>query len=285
MSKIGYNKPNPADEGHPRGMRLQSDSVFFVKRKSSIVNWKSPMPFPSAFAEFYERIFPRDAAVERFLLSLVPRSASRVLDAGCGTGLYCDALSKQGHDVTGIDLDPAMIAYAESHYHGIRFQVMDLMDIGKLPGAFNMVFSTGNVLAHLNGTDLCRFLGTLWKKLEAGGVWFFQVLNWDFILGLPDYTFPVKKDMEKGLAFYRSYPRISEEKVLFRTRLIQHEKILFESETRMYPFRSGDLIRFHEKSGFRLVSQYAGYDRTPYKNNKDSANLFVFRKRVEGSHG
>jgi len=242
------------------------------------------MAFPPAFAGFYERIFPRDETVERFLLSLVPEPVSRILDAGCGTGLYCDSLSKQGHDVTGIDLDPAMIAYAESHYPGIPFQVMDLMEIGKLPGAFDMVYSTGNVLAHLNGTHLCLFFRALWNKLEPGGIWFFQVMNWDFILRRPEYVFQVKNDPENGLAFFRTYTRISEEKVLFRTRLIQHEKTLFESETRMYPFRSGDLIRFHEKSGFRLVAQYAGYDRVPFDAGSESANLFVFRKRVEGSH-
>jgi SAM-dependent methyltransferase len=221
---------------------------------------------------------------DRFLLSLVPGSASRILDAGCGTGLYCDTLVKQGHDVTGIDLDPAMIAYAQSHYPGIPFQVMDLMDIGKLPGTFHMVYSTGNVLAHLNGTDLRRFLGSLRKKLAPGGIWFFQVMNWDFILGRTEYVFQVKNDPENGLTFFRSYAQITEEKILFRTRLLQREKILFESETRMVPFRSGDLIRMHEKSGFRPVAQYAGYDRLPYDAGRDSANLFVFRKRAEGIH-
>ncbi|MBN1896001.1 class I SAM-dependent methyltransferase [bacterium] len=242
------------------------------------------MTFPSPFADVYEGIFPRDAAVERFLLSLVREPGSRILDAGCGTGLYCNALAQKGHDALGIDLDPAMIDYAKTHYPDARFKVMDLMNIGDLPGEFYMVYSTGNVLAYLNGIDLLKFLPVAWKKLMPGGIWFFQVMNWDYILALKEYVFPERHEREKGLAFFRSYTRITEEKVLFRTRLVRQDRILFESETKMFPFRSKDLIRFHEKTGFRLVSQYAGYDRIPYDAGRDSANLFVFRKRVEGSH-
>lgn len=43
------------------------------------------------------------------LLRTVP---SRILDLGCGPGLYANRLARMGHDCTGIDFSPASIAYA-----------------------------------------------------------------------------------------------------------------------------------------------------------------------------
>jgi SAM-dependent methyltransferase len=47
--------------------------------------------------------------IHRRVLSGVP---NRVLDLGCGPGLYTSRLSKLGHECVGIDFAPASIAYA-----------------------------------------------------------------------------------------------------------------------------------------------------------------------------
>jgi len=41
----------------------------------------------------------------------------RVLDVGCGGGLLCEALTRTGAAVTGIDMAPAMIEVARLHAH------------------------------------------------------------------------------------------------------------------------------------------------------------------------
>lgn len=38
----------------------------------------------------------------------------RILDLGCGPGLYTSRLARRGHDCVGIDLSPASIAHAEA---------------------------------------------------------------------------------------------------------------------------------------------------------------------------
>jgi SAM-dependent methyltransferase len=40
---------------------------------------------------------------------------SRLLDLGCGPGLYCRGLAEKEHTCTGIDFSPASIAYARQH--------------------------------------------------------------------------------------------------------------------------------------------------------------------------
>ncbi len=48
--------------------------------------------------------------IHRRLLSGKP---SRILDLGCGPGLYANRFAMLGHDCTGIDFSPASIAYAQ----------------------------------------------------------------------------------------------------------------------------------------------------------------------------
>jgi 2-polyprenyl-6-hydroxyphenyl methylase/3-demethylubiquinone-9 3-methyltransferase len=44
-------------------------------------------------------------------------AGQRVLDVGCGGGLLCEALTRAGAAVTGIDMAPAMIEVAQLHAH------------------------------------------------------------------------------------------------------------------------------------------------------------------------
>ena len=43
---------------------------------------------------------------------LLAGNPSRILDLGCGPGLYCSRLARLGHECLGIDYSPASVAYA-----------------------------------------------------------------------------------------------------------------------------------------------------------------------------
>ncbi|MDO3686233.1 bifunctional 2-polyprenyl-6-hydroxyphenol methylase/3-demethylubiquinol 3-O-methyltransferase UbiG [Micromonospora sp. C28ISP2-4] len=68
------------------------------------------------------------AGEARLLDALVPPGA-RVLDAGCGTGRVAAALAARGHDVVGVDADPALVEAARADYPGPRFLVADLSEL------------------------------------------------------------------------------------------------------------------------------------------------------------
>jgi SAM-dependent methyltransferase len=56
-----------------------------------------------------------DAHVEWIHKHLLGERPSRVLDLGCGPGLYTSRLAELGHECLGIDFSPASIAYATEH--------------------------------------------------------------------------------------------------------------------------------------------------------------------------
>ncbi len=92
------------------------------------------------------------AGEARLVDAMMPRRA-RILDAGCGTGRVGGALAEAGHDVVGVDVDPALIEAAEQDHSGPRWMVGDLAELD-LPAQgittpFDAVVCAGNVMTFL----------------------------------------------------------------------------------------------------------------------------------------
>ncbi len=70
-----------------------------------------------------------------------------VLDAGCGTGENALFLASRGHEVTGIDVVPVAVERARGKAQeqglGVRFEVADALDLGRLGRPFDTVIDSG----------------------------------------------------------------------------------------------------------------------------------------------
>jgi SAM-dependent methyltransferase len=90
------------------------------------------------------------------------KPASRVLDLGCGPGLYTQRLAEQGHDCLGIDLGPASIEYAVTQAAGIadrcRYICGDLMetDFGAGYDLITFLFGDFNPFPREQALDILR---------------------------------------------------------------------------------------------------------------------------------
>lgn len=99
-----------------------------------------------------------DLAGEGRLVDAMVGRGSRILDAGCGPGRIGGYLHSVGHDVTGVDVDPKLIAAAEKDHPGPRWLVQDLAEPG-LPALgdtapFDAIVCAGNVLVFVaEGTE------------------------------------------------------------------------------------------------------------------------------------
>jgi 2-polyprenyl-3-methyl-5-hydroxy-6-metoxy-1,4-benzoquinol methylase len=91
-----------------------------------------------------------DLAGEARLLDALVAPASRVLDAGCGSGRVGAELDRLGHRVVGVDADPVLIAGAQADHPGPRWLVADLADLDLAaqsePEPFDAAVLAGNVL-------------------------------------------------------------------------------------------------------------------------------------------
>lgn len=108
----------------------------------------------------------------RFVDAMVPRGAT-VLDAGCGPGRVGGRLAVLGHEVVGVDIDPALIAAAEADHPGPRWLVGDLSELDLaaqgIDVAFDAIVCAGNVMTFLDPTTRRRVVERLGAHLAPEG--------------------------------------------------------------------------------------------------------------------
>ncbi|KWX20882.1 SAM-dependent methyltransferase [Mycolicibacterium wolinskyi] len=114
-----------------------------------------------------------DLAGEARLIDAIAPRAARILDAGCGPGRLGGHLFEAGHDVVGVDVDPALIEAAEQDHPGPRWLVGDLAELD-LPARgiaepFDVILSAGNVMTFLAPSTRVEVLARLRAHLRSDG--------------------------------------------------------------------------------------------------------------------
>lgn len=114
-----------------------------------------------------------DLVGEARLIDAMASRGARILDAGCGPGRVGGYLAAAGHDVVGVDVDPALIAAAEHDHPGPRWLVGDLAELD-LPARgifepFDLIVSAGNVMTFVAPSTRVQVLSRLRAHLADDG--------------------------------------------------------------------------------------------------------------------
>lgn len=238
------------------------------------------MSFYSTFADYYEQVFPFRDAVYGFLKEHAGPGGSRVLDAGCGPGHYCGRFASDGFQACGIDLDEAMIRAAKARYPEASFSCLDIRAIASTGSGFSLVWSIGNVLAHLKPDELADCISGIYGMLSPGGRWVMQVMNWEPLLDCKAFRFPEKmvRADERICRFSRAYTAIGEDAVTFSFSLTSGSEVLFEERLTLYPSTAEKILHDHRDAGFLPVGSYSDYEMSPVRDDPGSGLVMVFRK-------
>jgi SAM-dependent methyltransferase len=148
----------------------------------------NPRPAADALARFYPATYypldgrptPEARAIAAGLLARVTSwldttcaPAPRLLDVGCGTGLFLHLAQERGLDVEGIELSPSAVAYARENY-GLQVQEGTLAS-ATLPESSFHVVTMWHVLEHL--PDPVAALRAIERALVPGGLLLVGVPN------------------------------------------------------------------------------------------------------------
>ncbi|WP_124727084.1 class I SAM-dependent methyltransferase [Staphylospora marina] len=109
-----------------------------------------------------------DPAWRGFMEQVIDWRGKRVVDIGCGGGIYTKEMLRLGAEhVVGIDFSEAMLSVAKTEHKGIEFRKGDACDTGLVAGSFDLVFSRA-LIHHLR--DLTAYFREVFRILKPGGI-------------------------------------------------------------------------------------------------------------------
>lgn len=190
--------------------------------------------------DIWERLWKRgvytNPVTEAFLSSLPP--LSKVLDQGCGTGVFTVELLRRGHSVVAFDVVPEGVKVVREKVEGMKqpkgtvdLFVGELTTKTYLPEEFDGIIDYYS-LQHLPQATQEQLLESMTLSLKAGGLLLLALFSTKQFLDRPDRYQQVgavgwKLEMGEGTRYF-------------------------------YPWTSADLVRHLKGLGLQVLSTYEG---------------------------
>jgi SAM-dependent methyltransferase len=112
-----------------------------------------------------------------FVLSRLPERPCRILDVGCGTGVFLEKAVAAGFDATGLDSSPEMVSIAARRVGAERVRVGRMQEITERT-AYDAVVSLSWSFNYVSSFDEAReVLGRFFDALRPGGRLILQIAH------------------------------------------------------------------------------------------------------------
>jgi SAM-dependent methyltransferase len=228
-----------------------------------------------------------DSHVRR-LLQLLPRAPARVLDAACGPGLYAVLLAGAGHEVTGIDINPAALRHARLLSAPRRgrgraiFKRTDLLEAVPPAHLFDAAILIYHVLEAFPRRQQPVVLRRLATMLTPGGRLIVEMrLRPDH----PPGRIPWWDVVEQSVLSDRRHLLIGDSTYdVRRNTYVLREFAIFDDGAVASQQTSGWLCpvdgipRLFARGGFQVTAMYDGWSRS--RGNALSESLLVVARRI-----
>lgn len=215
----------------------------------------------------------------------VLKQGNRVLDLGCGPGLYSSQLCQRGMEVTGVDISKRSIdyamQYAEENGLNIEYRCVDFFDID-YAGEFDAVLQIYGEMSTFSDDKRDELLMKIRKALKMNGLFIFDVstraqrmkegLKNHWYVSEGGFWRPGKHVVLKQGFDYAEYDVWLDQYIVVDDDQVSVYRNWFHDYTLLS-------IRWVlEKAGFNLVHVWNDLTGTPYKEGGDWIAI-VGRKR------
>lgn len=231
------------------------------------------------------RRFERIDAHVAWLHEIVGERPTRVLDVGCGPGLYTSRLAALGHECVGIDFAPAAIAYAEAESARLgsacRYRCEDVLG-ADLGSGFGLATALFGDLDTFPADDAGRLLRRIGAAVAPDGVVVIEVHTAAAVhrMGTGGSS---RRALASGLFARRPHVLVEESNWLPAERIAQRRFRVVDAATGTAKVHSVTTqARRYEtilgEAGFGVVQYPLGAE--PWVG--DSFRVLVFRRRAPG---
>jgi SAM-dependent methyltransferase len=223
----------------------------------------------------------------RRLRRLIPATPSRILDAGCGPGLYAVELARLGHHVTGVDVSAPALRHARSLVRDAKpsgsaaFLRADLRDVELAPGTFDAALLVYYVIEAFPRAIQPLVLTRLANALGSDGVLIAEMRLrpqqppgrlewWDAV---PSSLLSDRGHLLLGDSVYdqRRHTYVLRDVAIFDNGTVS----VRQTSAWMCPF--GSIPRLFQRGGLRVVAMYDGW--TGETGSPASESVLVVARR------
>ncbi|MFX1564450.1 MAG: class I SAM-dependent methyltransferase [Promethearchaeota archaeon] len=215
----------------------------------------------------------------------------RILDLACGSGRHAIALAKEGHEVIGLDISPAMIAaathHAEKNNVKVQFHTADMQNVKTtVKGSFDLIMCLGNSLALLpSHAALKTTLQEVKSLLSKDGYFISQTLNFEEIRATNFRFFPLKSGVSAAgneVIFARFFQPHSNDlsSTLVFTAFVKTDSgwKTITREQSVLQLTQILLNKILRAVGFTHLESYADYQQTQF-SRPNSRNLILLTQK------
>lgn len=242
------------------------------------------MAFYEEISKYYDLIFPVSRDTVEFIKSSIGDPPKAVLDIACGTGGYSIELSKNGYNLTAVDLDKKMIEglkeKANATESSIKFLQADMLKLKEKfdECEFDAAYCIGNSLVHLSSIhEIKNFFIEVRKLLKKQGVFIFQIINYDRIISKNIKSLPTIVNQSVPLKFDRFYVYDKQiNKVIFKTILCADNKTI-ENSIYLTPLMYDEAVSLLKEAGFTEICAYGDFKKSNFDND-NSYSLVIEAK-------
>lgn len=188
----------------------------------------------------------------------------KILDLGCGPGIYAELLAKKGHQVTGVDVSSRSIAYAKNSAStqdlDIEYHCKSYLKVELPESAFDMAILIYCDYGVLSPCDREALLKKTFNSLKPGGLFVVDVFSpahyQDYAEGFgAEYA-------QSGFWSEKPHAVISKQKIYPDHHYLERYLVITEKEYRSYniwnhAFSALELAGELEAVGFEEVKLYA----------------------------
>ncbi|MBD3335930.1 MAG: methyltransferase domain-containing protein [Candidatus Eisenbacteria bacterium] len=229
-----------------------------------------------------------------FLRRILERAPKRaVIDVGCGTGEHSRFLAGEGFEVVGLDLSESMLAKARETPlpPNLSFILGNVTRLGELiDGTFGAAISLGNTLVHLQSREEWRAaLDGLHRRLEPGGLFAFQILNYEriFARGIRHLPLSFRENGDEEIVFLRLLDLFDDGRVRFCPTALRYKRgtdppveLVRSQAVDIRGWKREELLPLLEEAGFRVMELHGDMKSGPY-DPMESSDLVVVAERTK----
>lgn len=225
--------------------------------------------------------------IANWILELTGNPKMKILDLGCGPGLYAELLAQKGHSVTGVDYSENSIQYATTKAQeknlDIEYLKKNYLDLD-FDNQFDLIILIYLDFCALLPEEREKVLENIYRALKKGGLFICDVVN-----GKNIDKKTISQSWEvKETGFWKETPYIAltngyhypDAKVI-----ANHHLIIGENDTVdtyifwSHYYQKDDLVQVLESKGFKDITDYENV--LPDSGdcwNGDNITFYVSRK-------